>query len=162
MNDDLDGGSGNDILGAGLGQSVLDGGSGNDTLKGTGGANTLIGGNGDRYRRLQRHGYRRCRLAGERPGVPRLSPALAQRYSRLGRRRSFSGIENITGSAYGDHLMGDGGVNVLRGMAGEDSSTAARVPTSRMAAPATITITSTMPATLPGERRRTRIRSEPP
>ena len=34
---------------------------------------------------------------------------------------TFSGIENITGSAYHDSLQGEGGVNVLRGMNGDDT-----------------------------------------
>jgi Ca2+-binding RTX toxin-like protein len=120
-NDYLDGGSGNDILGAGLGQSILDGGSGNDTLKGTGGANTLIGGIG-----IDTADYSGMGIGvavsltsgrashGYLPPWPNDIPDWAV-------ADHLSGIENITGSAYGDFLIGDGGVNVLRSMDGADT-----------------------------------------
>jgi Ca2+-binding RTX toxin-like protein len=120
-NDYLDGGSGNDVLVAGLGQSVLDGGSGDDTLKGTGGSDTLIGGTG-----IDTADYSGIGIGvavslttgrashGYLPPWPNDIPDWAV-------VDHLSGIENITGSAYGDFLMGDGGVNVLRGMDGEDS-----------------------------------------
>ena len=118
-NDYLDGGSGNDILGAGLGQSVLDGGSGDDTLKGIGGANTLIGGSG-----IDTADY-----SGMNIGVTVSLTSGRASHGYISWPNDvpdwavadhLSGIENITGSAYQDFLIGDGGVNVLRGMDGGD------------------------------------------
>jgi Ca2+-binding RTX toxin-like protein len=118
-NDYLDGGSGNDILGAGLGQSVLDGGSGDDTLKGTGGANTLIGGSGIDTADYSGMGIGvTVSLTSGRASHGYISwPNDVPDWAVADH---LSGIENITGSAYQDFLIGDGGVNVLRGMDGGD------------------------------------------
>jgi Ca2+-binding RTX toxin-like protein len=118
-NDFLDGGSGNDTLVAGLGQSVLDGGSGDDTLKGIGGANTLIGGIG-----IDTADYSGMGIG---VAVSLTSGRASHGYISWPNdipdwavADHLSGIENITGSAYQDYLIGDGGVNVLRGMDGGD------------------------------------------
>jgi Ca2+-binding RTX toxin-like protein len=118
-NDYLDGGSGNDILGAGWGNSVLDGGSGDDTLKGVGGTNTLIGGAGidtvDYSGAI--NGYTVSLTSGVSSGSYISWPNDVPEWAVWDH---LSGIENITGSAQQDFLIGDGGVNVLRGMDGGD------------------------------------------
>jgi Ca2+-binding RTX toxin-like protein len=118
-NDYLDGGSGNDILLSDWGNSVLDGGSGDDTLKGWGGANTLIGGTG-----IDTADY-----SGVNYGVTVSLTSGRASHGYISWPNDvpdwavadhLSGIENITGSDYQDFLIGDGGVNVLRGMDGGD------------------------------------------
>ena len=119
-NDYLDGGSGDDILGAGLGQCVLDGGSGDDTLKGAGGAHTLIGGSGIDTADYSGIGIGvTVSLTSGRASHGYISwPNDVPDWAVADH---LSGIENIRGSAYSDFLIGDGGVNVLRGMDGGDN-----------------------------------------
>ena len=50
---------------------------------------------------------------------------------------TYSSIENVFGSAFGDVILGDAGANVLDGDGGNDSSSAAAATTRSSAAPAT-------------------------
>jgi serralysin len=96
---------GNDILKGGGGADQLDGGFGDDTFKGGGGADMLVGG----------------------PGIDTADYSVSEvgvrvfLYVNVGsfgeaHGDRFRGIENVTGSAYSDHLEGDSGANVLRGL----------------------------------------------
>ncbi len=105
----LDGGNGNDTLYGLNGADVLIGGDGNDLLKGGGGADLLTGGNGvDTVSYFTSPGGV---FASLNTGVGHYSDAEGD---------SFHGIENLTGSGYGDSLYGDGGDNVILGLGGSD------------------------------------------
>jgi Ca2+-binding RTX toxin-like protein len=107
--------SGLDILNGGGGNDTLDGGGGNDTLKGGGGADVLIGGSG-----IDTLDY--SESPPDDGTIPGVYVSLRDNFAHNGDAEgdTFSGIENITGSAFWDHLRGDGGVNVLRGLNGGD------------------------------------------
>jgi serralysin len=110
--DYLDGGSGNDILvSGGFGTATLDGGAGDDTFKGAGAADTLIGGAGsDTVDYSSRSSRVTVSLGDPLPYWAGLETPHGQ----------FIGIENLTGTAYSDTLIGNGGSNVLRGLDGHD------------------------------------------
>ncbi len=113
--DVLAGGSGDDVLIGGAGADVLYGGSGSDTAdystSPTGvtlnlASLVLHGADGDTYCVVEGHG-------GDAEGdwlwsKDNLSGSVADR------------IENLTGSAFADHLGGDAGANVLKGGGGDD------------------------------------------
>ena len=89
---------GNDILNGGGGTDTLDGGSGNDTLKGGGGADRLVGGSGSDTVDYSQSPF------DDGTGVwVSLAPNTACDGDAEG--DTFSGIENITGSAYPDFLL---------------------------------------------------------
>jgi Ca2+-binding RTX toxin-like protein len=107
-NDHLFGDAGNDTLFGDAGNDILDGGDGNDTLIGGTGADTLIGGAG-----IDTASYEYATsgvmvdlatggLTGEAAGD------------------TYSGIENVTGSAFGDIINGDQFANRIEGGAGDD------------------------------------------
>ena len=111
-NDFLDGGNGNDILGCDVfGQSTLDGGAGDDTFKGSGASDTLIGGAGSDTVDFSHMSFVTISLGDPLPYWAGLEDPHAQ----------FISIENITGAAGQDVLVGNGGSNVLRGQAGQDN-----------------------------------------
>jgi Ca2+-binding RTX toxin-like protein len=107
-NDRLYGETGHDRLNGGDGNDTLNGGEGNDTLDGGAGRDILIGGN----------------------GVDTVSYASATRGVMLDLTHggvtndaagdSYSGIENVTGSAYGDIIAGNNSANVINGGGGDD------------------------------------------
>jgi Ca2+-binding RTX toxin-like protein len=111
-NDYLDGGNGNDIIQSSVfGTSTLDGGAGDDTFKGVGAADTVIGGAGSDTVDYSNGSAVTISLGDPIPywaGIPT-------------QHGQWSSIENLTGSAYQDILVGDGGSNVLRGGAGQDN-----------------------------------------
>jgi Ca2+-binding RTX toxin-like protein len=112
-NDFLDGGNGNDILVSDIfGTSTLDGGAGDDTFKGVGGTDTIIGGAGsDTVDYSSRSSGVTVTLGDPLPywaGIPTQHGA-------------FISIENLNGSQAHDTLVGDGGSNVIRGLAGGDN-----------------------------------------
>jgi Ca2+-binding RTX toxin-like protein len=115
----LTGDGGNDTLVGGWGTDTLVGGDGDDTLKGGGGADTLNGGAG-----IDTADY-----SQSPPGDPLLGPSgvwvvlYPNPFSWWNDAEgdTLVEVENITGSAYGDWLGGDGGANVLRGMNGGDN-----------------------------------------
>jgi Ca2+-binding RTX toxin-like protein len=99
-NDFLDGRSGNDLLDGGLGNDVLVGGAGADSLQGGGGTD-------------------RADYSASASGVTvRLWNGTGQNGDAAG--DSLAGVEDVTGSAFGDGLAGDGQANVLAGGAGND------------------------------------------
>jgi Ca2+-binding RTX toxin-like protein len=108
-NDIIFGEEGNDQLFGDAGHDTLDGGDGNDMLFGGAGADTLIGGAG-----VDTAAYTYATsgvmldlasggITGEAAGD------------------TYSGIENVTGSAYGDLINGDQFANVIHGGSGDDT-----------------------------------------
>ncbi len=90
--------------------NLLDGRGGNDTLVGLGGADTLIGGDG-------------IDLADYSASAGGVSVNLSDGTGTGGDAEGdvLIGIENLTGSAFGDRLIGDAGANLLDGGAGDDT-----------------------------------------
>jgi len=107
-NDQLFGDAGNDHLFGGAGNDILDGGDGNDILDGGIGADTLIGGAG-----IDTASYQYASS-----GV--LVDLATGGYTGEAAGDTYSGIENVTRSAYGDIIQGDNGNNVIDGGAGDD------------------------------------------
>jgi Ca2+-binding RTX toxin-like protein len=111
-NDTLSGGAGDDTLnGGGYGFDRLDGGDGNDSLIGGFGLSggVFVGG----------AGIDNVNYAGSAQGV---TVNLATGFGSGGDATgdSYSGIENVLGSAQADTLTGDTGANSLWGMNGND------------------------------------------
>jgi len=105
--DRLTGDAGNNQLKGAGGNDALDGGSGDDILIGGSGGDVLIGGDG-----IDTADY--TTAAGvhvDLAGGGNTGEAAGD---------TFSGIENIVGSAYNDDLAGDGGDNALVGAGGND------------------------------------------
>ena len=104
--------AGNDLLNGGGGADTLDGGDGNDTLIGGAGADALIGGAGNDT----------ASYADATAGV---TADLADSSLNSGDAAgdTYSGIENLTGSAFNDRLIGDANANVFDGGAGNDTVT---------------------------------------
>ena len=104
----LYGQAGDDILSGELGADTLDGGDGADHLYGGGGADVLVGGAGYDFARYDQASsavtvdLARGGFSGEAFGD------------------TFSSIEGLVGSAFGDALTGDGSDNTLYGQAGDD------------------------------------------
>ncbi|MEQ1952038.1 hypothetical protein [Mesorhizobium sp. CN2-181] len=98
-----------DTLIGGAGVNVLAGGEGNDSLQGGGGADALQGGNG-------------TDTASYAGSAALVSVNLAANAGAGGDAQgdTFTSIENVTGSAFADVLVGDGAANVLAGGDGDD------------------------------------------
>lgn len=107
--DVLDGGDGNDVLSGGAGTDTLIGGNGNDTLEGGAGADRLIGGGGYDFASYVNASVGLTAFLGG----PGLNTGDAQ-------GDSYSGIENLTGSAFADILGGDATNNTVDGGDGND------------------------------------------
>jgi Ca2+-binding RTX toxin-like protein len=98
-----------DVLTGSAGANILDGGAGDDILAGGAGADKLIGG----------AGVNTLDYGASNAGVTvNLVAATAAGGDAAG--DIFSGIQNITGSAFNDVLTGDAGNNVLISGAGDD------------------------------------------
>jgi Ca2+-binding RTX toxin-like protein len=147
LNATLDGGAGDDILHGGASGDFLSGGSGNDLLSGAGGSDNIYGGGGND---VIEGGAESDILYGDagddiiRPGLGSdivhggagndtvdysdapgaVSINLATTFQSGGTSDSdmiYSDVENVTGSAFGDTLSGNGGANVMDGGAGADA-----------------------------------------
>lgn len=92
---------GNDLLNGGLGNDVLNGGGGDDILIGGAGVDVLNGGAG-----LDTVDY-----SGAATGVWAQLNSNASINDGQGGTDTFSSIENLTGSAFNDTLIGDGSGN---------------------------------------------------
>ena len=118
---DLYGLSGNDVLNGGGGVDGLTGDEGDDILKGGGGADWLDGGadiDTADYSQAPVSHYMYKSYYG-------VNVDLNANFAFWGDAEgdTFSGIENLTGSAYNDYLTGTDGHNLLRGMDGNDRLT---------------------------------------
>jgi Ca2+-binding RTX toxin-like protein len=92
--------------------------AGNDTINGNGGNDILIGGLGaDRL-----NGGDGIDTASYADAATGVSASLKTNKGSFGEALGdiFSGIENLTGSGFGDVLNGSAGVNVIRGGGGDD------------------------------------------
>ncbi|MBO9557148.1 MAG: hypothetical protein J7515_01005 [Caulobacter sp.] len=104
----LYGQAGDDVLRGEGGDDQLEGGAGNDHLYGGAGRDALIGGDGYDFARYDEVSssvtvdIARGGFSGEAFGD------------------TFSSIEGLVGSAFGDTLTGDGGDNTFYGLAGDD------------------------------------------
>ncbi len=99
--DSASAGDGNDTLNGGDGDDTLDGGAGDDTINGGAGSDTLS-------------------YASAAAAVI-VDLALSTQDTLGAGVDTFSGIENITGSAFNDVLTGDANANVLNGGNGNDT-----------------------------------------
>ncbi|MGK9232264.1 S8 family serine peptidase [Inquilinus limosus] len=104
------GGDGNDQLTGGSGANKLSGGRGNDILRGGAGADVLDGGAGSD---LVSYYYSSVGVAAN------LATGTGSGGDAEG--DTYSGIENVNGSAGADTLTGSDGANVLNGWAGKDA-----------------------------------------
>lgn len=100
-NDSIFGGDGSDSLFGGIGNDLLEGGAGNDDFDGGDGIDTLSyqGSNAAVFVSLSIGTTEGGHAAGD----------------------TFTGIENLMGSAFNDTLIGDNTGNVIWGLAGDDS-----------------------------------------
>ncbi|MEI8324519.1 MAG: calcium-binding protein, partial [Betaproteobacteria bacterium] len=104
----------NDTLIGDANSNVLSGGLGDDVLEGMGGADTLIGGAGtgnDSASYEHASAFVDASLTTGLPGFGSAGDAQGD---------SYSGIENLIGSAFNDNLIGDANNNTLSGGAGND------------------------------------------
>ncbi|SFG07888.1 Hemolysin-type calcium-binding repeat-containing protein [Novosphingobium sp. CF614] len=108
--DTLLGSNGANLLIGGRGNDTLDGRGGNDTLIGGVGADTLIGGTGTDLASYS--------TSGEGVTVNLLTGAASGGDAE---GDTFSGVEGVIGSAFGDHLTGNAGNNSLIGGVGVDT-----------------------------------------
>ena len=116
--DTLAGGNGQDSLAGGAGADSLAGGAGNDTLLGEDGDDVLVGGLGADSL-VGGTGLDTVSYAAATAGVTAsLSSPGTNAGEALG--DSFSGIENLRGSAFTDRLVAAAGANRLEGLAGDD------------------------------------------
>lgn len=101
------------FTGTGTAQAnTLTGGTGDDTLAGRGGIDRLVGGGGTDT----------ASYSAAAGGVDvRLNGSAAARNDGDGATDILTSIENLTGSAFDDLLVGDGGANVLSGGLGRDT-----------------------------------------
>jgi Ca2+-binding RTX toxin-like protein len=113
--DTLLGGAGNDTLRGESGSDSLDGGIGDDVLTGGTGADALVGGQG-----ADMASYETADAAVR----VQIGVVAGNTGDALG--DTFSSIENLRGSAFGDTLMGNKKANVLEGLAGDDSMNGGR------------------------------------
>jgi Ca2+-binding RTX toxin-like protein len=102
--------NGNDSITTASGADLLNGGDGNDTLIGGAGADTIVGGNGTDVIDYQ----------GSSSAVTIYLNTVSNSGGDAA-SDSLSSVENVTGSAFADLLVGDAGANVLNGMDGNDS-----------------------------------------
>ena len=108
----IQGGDGSDTLKGGGGNDTLFGDAGDDTLYGGAGADSLVGGTGNNTA-----SYEDSNL------ITGLKASLTNTANNTGDAQgdSYSGIQNLIGSAYNDTLEGDTNDNRLDGGVGDDS-----------------------------------------
>ncbi|MDR5858514.1 hypothetical protein FZZ93_04340 [Halomonas eurihalina] len=113
-------GNGNDTLTGDAAANVLDGDHGDDTLNGGGGDDTLLAGFGtDQFNGGE--GADTVRVSGTAVENEVFNIDLEAGNDNYG--NTYSGVENVTGGAADDTLVGDGEANVLDGHSGNDQIT---------------------------------------
>lgn len=109
VDDDLSGGAESDSFWGYSGNDFMKGVGGDDTFRGGEGADTLWGG----------IGIDRAMYDDSKTGVW-VDLGFNVAYYGTAQGDTFSGIENLTGSYYGDTLYGDDGANHIQGNGGDD------------------------------------------
>lgn len=102
---------GDDVLEGGTGADRLYGGDGNDILSGDAGNDVIAGGAGNDT----------ASYASAEEGVTVSLRVTDPQDTHGAGTDTLTSIENLTGSAYGDLLSGNGDANILNGGAGDDS-----------------------------------------
>jgi len=102
---------GNSISGGG-GIDTLDGGAGNDTLHGGASADALVGGTGSDTASYF-YAYKGVTASLTRPSINTNDAA----------GDTYSSVENLAGSSFGDKLVGNSGENRINGYKGNDTLT---------------------------------------
>jgi Ca2+-binding RTX toxin-like protein len=105
----IDGGGGNDIMDAGAGNASLLGGAGDDTFRGGRGFDRIDGGSG-----VDTVDY-----LNSATGV-NVNLATSVNGGDIASGDTFTGVENVAGSALSDQLVGTVGANRLFGATGDD------------------------------------------
>ncbi|RFO97516.1 hypothetical protein DIC66_06485 [Rhodoferax lacus] len=113
--ENLTGGSGADTLTGDTGVNILNGGLGNDSLEGMGSADVLIGGGGTD---TASYAHASAAVLSSLTTAFSAGPAVVQDGDANG--DTYSGIVNLTGSAFSDVLIGDANANVISGGNGDD------------------------------------------
>jgi serralysin len=109
-NDTLSGGAGTDRLYGGIGNDILRGGAGDDRLDGGAGADAIDGGDGTDQ----------ITFINSTSGVTvNLATGTGSGGDAAG--DTYTSIENVVGSGFGDTLTGDSGNNRFYGLAGNDT-----------------------------------------
>jgi len=127
-NDSLTGTAGDDFISGGHNLNTLVGGGGNDTLVGGWDGDSMVGGTGDDS---FRPGLGADTIIGgadadtvdysySTAGLVSVNLVTGGVFNHAA-GDTYSGIENVTGTAYADIIVGDTGNNVLTGGAGADS-----------------------------------------
>jgi len=116
-NDTVSGGDGRDWLDGGAGDDKLQGGVGDDSITGGAGADTLDGGDG-RDRIDYRVDYGNLPLTGLGVTVSLVTNLATDNW---GNTDTLAGIEDVTGSRFGDTITGSVGDNNLQGQEGNDT-----------------------------------------
>jgi Ca2+-binding RTX toxin-like protein len=118
--ENLRGSAYNDILMGDKQANLLQGLAGNDTLIGGAGADTLDGGSGNNTASYETASYTSINSDGTRVG---LTASLANPSINTNDATGdvYINIQNLTGSAYNDLLIGDGNANYLSGGDGNDT-----------------------------------------
>lgn len=106
------------VINGTVGDDTLTGGAGPDTLNGGGGDDVLIGGAG----KDALNGGTGSDTASYANATSMVKASLADPSTNFGDALgdTYSGIENLLGSAYNDTLVGDAGSNILEGGFGAD------------------------------------------
>ncbi|MBU0480775.1 MAG: VCBS domain-containing protein [Proteobacteria bacterium] len=115
--DIIHGGKGNDTIEGQDGDDILYGDEGDDILLGGAGADQLYGGAGIDTATYSMSGQG-VTASLTLPGDFTFGDTVIQTYDAAG--DTFDSIENLTGSANDDHLIGDNGINTLVGGDGND------------------------------------------
>ena len=108
--ENLTGSDNNDILVGNGGVNVLTGGGGSDILEGMGGGDMLVGGTAGNNTASYEHASSLV-VASLFNSAFNVGDAAGD---------SYTNIQNLTGSAFGDRLVGDSNANVLNGGGGDD------------------------------------------
>jgi Ca2+-binding RTX toxin-like protein len=128
---------GGDVFNGGGGNDILDGGNDGDILYGEAGNDTIIGGAGQDYLDGGA-GVDTVVYAGSSAGVTvdltngtanggdGDGPAQIVGRGTVIRHDILAGFENVIGSTFNDHLIGDAGANALSGGTGDDMLTGGR------------------------------------
>lgn len=113
--DTLSGGGATDVISGGGGDDTLQGGAGDDVLEGGAGADGLDGGSGvDVVRYVSSGGAVQIDLAA------RTAQGGSAAGDIIAADGAYASLEGVTGSRFGDTLLGDARANRLEGLSGDD------------------------------------------